>query len=295
MQKDLPQFSDYIVGTMRLGQWGAKMDTAAYDKFIRRCLELGCTDIDHADIYGDYTTESEFGAILKKDPNLRKQMQITTKCGIKMLSGNRPLHEIKSYDTSKKHIVESVENSLRSLSTDYIDVLLIHRPDILLNAEEVAETIATLKASGKVLHFGVSNFTPSQYDLLNDKIQLCTNQVEASILHLDPYHDGTFDQLQKFKVQPTIWSPFAGGQLFAEEKTEQASRIFEVTKFLCEKYVCDIDVLLLAWIKMHPSRPVPVLGTTKIERIEKYVSQKIELSREDWYKLYVASIGRRVA
>jgi len=295
MQNDLPKFSDYIVGTMRLGQWGAKMNSAAYDKFIRRCIELGCIDFDHADIYGDYTTESEFGQILKKGPSLRKKMQITTKCGIRMLSENRPYHAIKSYDTSPQHIVESVENSLKNLSTDYIDILLIHRPDILLNADEVAETIMTLKGSGKVLHFGVSNFTTSQYDLLNDRILFCTNQVEASVLHLDPFHDGTFDQLQKLKIQPTIWSPFAGGKLFAKEKTERATRIFDMANGLCEKYDCDIDVLLLAWLKKHPSHPVPVLGTTKIERIEKYMNAKIKLSGEDWYKLYVASIGKKVA
>ena len=280
---------------MRLGQWGVKMDAKAYDHFVRGCIDLGFRDFDHADIYGDYTTESEFGEILRKDPALRKQMQITTKCGIRMMSDKKPFHNIKSYDSSKAHIIESVECSLKNLNTDYIDILLIHRPDLLLEPKEVAEAIFELKKNGKVLFFGVSNFSISQFKMLNAEVDLCTNQVEASVLKLDAFHDGTLDQLLSIGMQPTIWSPLAGGAFFLTEKDERVLRILKEGKVLCQKYNCDMDTLLLAWTKRHPSSPVPVLGTSKIERIEKYANKKVNLEREDWYKLYTASLGHKVA
>ena len=158
--------SPFIIGTMRLGTWGSQLSTTEYEKFIEGCLELGLVDFDHADIYGHYTTEEDFGNVLKSRKDLRDKMRITTKCGIKLISENRPNHKIKSYDLSAKHILESVDLSLSNLKTDYIDILLLHRPDYLFNPYEIAEAFATLKKEGKVLGFGVSNFTPSQFDLL---------------------------------------------------------------------------------------------------------------------------------
>jgi len=295
MQNDGLKFSDYIIGTMRLGKWGAQFDTQEYDRYIRACIDLEYIDFDHADIYGDYTTEAEFGKVLAQDSGLRKKMRLITKCGIKMECENRPQHKLKSYDSSKAHIIQSVEQSLKNLHTDYLDILLLHRPDVLLDADEISEAFSELKTAGKVLHFGVSNYTPSQFDLLNDRVPLCTNQVEASVLKLDPFHDGTFDQLQKHKIIPTIWSPLAGGAFFSGDTNKRVKDILLVAKDLSNSYNCDIDNLLLSWLMKHPSGPVCILGTTKIERIKKYKIQKIDLSREDWYKLYEACIGSKVA
>jgi predicted oxidoreductase len=145
-----------IIGCMRWGVWGENFSTAQYDTIINQCLEIGLTEFDHADIYGHYTTEADFGNALKNNSSLRGKMQLITKTGIQMLTPNRPQHAIKSYNTSAKHIKESVETSLKNLHTDYIDTLLIHRPDILLNPIEVAECIASLKKEGKIKNFGVS-------------------------------------------------------------------------------------------------------------------------------------------
>ena len=295
---DRPQFKfDLpVVGAMRLGQWGEKFSTTDYLEFIKACLNLGITDFDHADIYGHYTTEAEFGEALKLESSLRDKMRLITKCGIKILSPNRPSHGMKSYDTSGEHIKLSVENSLRYFNTDYIDLLLIHRPDILMNAEEIASCFSELEASGKVRYFGVSNFTPSQFKLINDMFPLVTNQVEASPLHLNPFHDGCFDQCQMHNIQPMIWSPFGGGQLFSESDEESIQRIQSSAKQLARKYNCSIDQFILAWISMHPSNPAIVLGTSKTERIKKAISaQLIKLTREDWYEFYTDCRGEEIA
>ena len=285
-----------VVGTMRLGQWGEKFSTAQYLDFIYNCIQLGITDFDHADIYGHYTTEEEFGQALKEEPSLRSKIRLITKCGIKMISPNRPRHSIKSYDTSTSHIRQSVDNSLQYLHTDYIDLLLIHRPDILMNAEEIAECFAELQASGKVRHFGVSNFTVSQFALIDNLFPLTTNQLEASPLHLDPFHDGTFDQCQMKGISPMIWSPFRGGQIFQSANNPRISRIRKEGMILATKYDCTLDQLILAWLCKHPSYPVPVLGTSKINRIKLAIEAKnIQLSREDWYRLYIASTGEELA
>lgn len=291
------RFSPLIIGTMRLGQWGVKMNPFEYQAFIESCLEMGLNDFDHADIYGDYTTEKEFGDVLKSVPGLRQKMQITTKCGIKMVTPNRPFHQIKSYDASSTHIINSVNNSLRNFNTDYLDVLLIHRPDLLMDPHEIADTFYKLKKDGKVLHFGVSNFSPQQFELLNDSFPLCTNQIEASIVHLEPFENGCLDQCYKYKISPTIWSPMGGGQIFQENNPEpQIARIRIAAQEIMEKNNATLDQILLAWLTEHPSNPIPVLGTSKIERVKR--AQKalsIHLTREEWYKLYSASTGKEVA
>ncbi len=297
MEPNPINFSPLIIGTMRLGQWGAKMNTLEYQQFIEGCLELELTDFDHADICGDYTTEKEFGEVLKIIPSLRSQMQIISKCGIKMLSANRPFHKIKSYDTSRTHIINSVNNSLRNLNTDYLDVLLIHRPDLLLDINEIAETFFDLKKSGKVLHFGVSNFSPNQFNLLNDAFPMCTNQVEASILHLDAFQDGSLDLCQKLNISPTIWSPFGGGIIFDELNTDaRLDRIKSVCEDILKKHDASLDQILIAWLRKHPSSPVPVLGTSKLSRISSLKKAlDINLSREEWYQVFTASTGEEVA
>lgn len=288
--------SPLSVGTMRLGKWGANMNTVALQGLVEECLALGLTNFDHADIYGDYTTEADFGKIFLDNPSLRIELELVTKCGIKMVGDNRPKHRLKSYDSGKEHIMASVENSLKSLKTDYIDVLLLHRPDYLMDPEEIAETFDKLRSSGKVRHFGVSNFTPSQFQLIHSAIPLVTNQIEASIMHLDAFKDGTLDQCLLEGVTPMAWSPYGGGAIFSSEGDKRTERIKETGISLCEKYDCSLDQLLLAWLCMHPSGIMPILGTSQIKRIKAALeATDIVIDREDWYDLWQASTGQTIA
>ena len=201
-------FSPLIVGVMRLGAWGAQLSTKEIEEFIDQCIDFGLVDFDHADIYGHYTEEDNFGRVLKRRPDLKQKLRITTKYGIKMVAENRPSHAIKSYDSSKAHMELSVNNSLRALGVDYLDLLLIHRPDYLMDPHEIAEGFTALKKAGKVKAFGVSNYSKSQFELLNSFIPLVTNQIEVSILQLDALNNGTLDQCMLAGIHPTAWSPF---------------------------------------------------------------------------------------
>jgi predicted oxidoreductase len=290
-------YSNVIAGTMKWGAWGAKFTTASFEQMIKDCIAVGVTTFDHADIYGDYTTEEDFGKVLQNQPSLRQHMQIITKCGIQMVSINRPHHKIKSYDTSYEHIVESVEQSLKNLSTDYIDCLLIHRPDPLFNADEVAKAFEQLKQQGKVLEFGVSNFRKWQVDLLRSRFPVSVNQFECSLLHLEPFGDGTLDQCQQHKIVPMAWSPMGGGNLFViDEEDERNKRILAVANILAEKYATGADVILMSWLMTHPAGILPVLGTSKIERLHAAVAATLlKLEREEWFMLWRASTGREVA
>ena len=281
---------------MRLGVWGEKLSLAAQERFIDQCIDLGINDFDHADIYGCYTTESEFGAILKRRKDLKNKVQITTKCGIKLICEERPNHQIKSYDSSAAHILQSADNSLKELGIDQIDLLLLHRPDYLMNPSEIAEAFTQLKQAGKVKHFGVSNYTPSQFDLLNSYTPLVTNQVEVSITHRNAFEDGTLDQCMKHQIQPTAWSPLGGGTVFGKSEDVDIQAIQKVAQALGEKYNAGIDQILLAWIHKHPSRIVSVLGTSKIKRVEAALrALEIRLTHEEWYELWQAAIGEEVA
>ncbi len=287
------EYSPLLIGCMRLGSWGVNLERKSLQAFVEECLALGLVDFDHADIYGDYTTEAQFGSMMKELPGLRQRLRITTKCGIRMVTPNRPLNLIKSYDFSRDYIVGSVEQSLQNFGTDYIDVLLLHRPDLLMNPEEVAETFKVLQESGKVLHFGVSNFTTDQFQALYRLFPLVTNQIEYSPVHLTALTDGTLLQCLSEGVQPTIWSPFGGGRLFNEEGYKVLRNVIQG---LSAKYELTPEQLVLSWIGKHPSKPIPVLGTSRIEKIKlAKEGLKREISAEDWYRLLEVSRGFEVA
>ena len=289
-------FSPVIIGTMRLGEWGVKMTTSELERFIDECVELGITDFDHADIYGHYTSETEFGEVLKRRVDLRSKVQITTKCGIKLTCENRPNHKIKSYDSSAKHILWSAENSLKELGVDSLDLMLLHRPDYLMNPHEIAEAFEKLKKEGKVKFFGVSNFTPSQFEMLNSFTPLVNNQVEISLLQKKAFQDGTLEQCLKLGVQPTAWSPFGGGELFTNTEDPKIEDIQETVRELADKHSATPDQILLAFLRKHPAGITPVLGTSKIERVKSALEGlKINLTHEEWYELWEAAIGEEVA
>ena len=222
------EFSPIIIGTMRLGDWGSNLSTNELETFIDACVDLGFKDFDHADIYGHYTDEERFGRVIKRRPDLKSKIQNTTKCGIKLMTANRPQYQLKSYDTSKAHIIWSAENSLKELGVDVLDVFLIHRPDYLMDPHEIAEAFMTLKKAGKVKTFGVSNFSASQFELLNSMTALVTNQLEISLLQRKAFDDGTLDQCLRHGIRPTAWSPFGGGAIFSEQRSPEIARIKKV-------------------------------------------------------------------
>ena len=289
------QLSPVIAGCMKWGQWGANFSTPQYLRLIEDCIAAGITTFDHADIYGDYTVEEEFGKALKEKPSLRGQMQIITKCGIRRFTPNRPAHRINSYDTSKKHILHSAECSLKYFHCDYLDVLLIHRPDPLMHPDEIAEAFTQLKQKGKVLHFGVSNFTPSQLQMVNASFPVEFNQIEVSVLHPEPFHDGQLDQCLELKIIPMAWGPMGAGKLMNDIEEERNKRILAVAEYLGEKYNTTMDQVLLAFLFTHPSGIFPVMGTTKIERLKSaYEARRLILQREEWFMLWRASMGHEI-
>ncbi len=290
-----PEFSRIALGMWRLNDWN--MNTADLTGFIETALDLGVTTFDHADIYGLYTVEELFGKVLKEQPGLHAKMEIVTKCGIKLVSENRPQNTFHAYDTSRDYIIQSAEASLKNLSTDYLDVLLIHRPDPLMNADEVAGAFLHLRKSGKVRHFGVSNFTPFQFELLQSRLDfpLVTNQVEVSVMKMDALHDGTLDQCQQLRISPMAWSPLGGGSLFTGDGEQEQRLRVELQKIGEEIGGAAIDQLALAWLLKHPAHIIPVLGTGNPDRIRGAAGAlDLELSRDQWFRIWTASAGQEV-
>ncbi len=287
--------SRIVHGLWRLADWNKS--EAEIRELLDHCLKLGITTFDHADIYGDYTCEALFGEALAASKIDRSTIQLVTKCGIKLVSRNRPAHRVKCYDTTRAHIVASAENSLRNLRVDYIDLLLIHRPDPLTDPREINEAFVSLRDSGKVRHFGVSNFLPSQFEMLASKLDvpLITNQIEYSVLHLDAHADGSLDLCQRLDIRPMAWSPMGGGRLFHED-SDQARRVRE-TLGKIGKHLggASMDQVALAWMLMHPAQFVPVLGTGRLSRISRAVEAlDLSLSRDQWFDIWCASTGADV-
>ncbi|GGE57370.1 aldo/keto reductase [Priestia taiwanensis] len=288
-------FSRIIQGFWRLADW--KMTNAELVTFMEQCIEVGVTTFDHADIYGDYTCERIFGEALSLKPSLRDEIQIVTKCGIKLPSVNYPDRKVIHYDSSKPHIIESAEQSLRNLQTDYIDVLLLHRPDYLMDPEEIAEAFSVLKKDGKVRSFGVSNFTPSQVAMLQSYVDapLVTNQIELSAMRTDNMENGTLDFMMQHRMAPMIWSPLAGGRIF-HEQTEQAIRLRTTLERIgAEIGAQSLDQLMYAWLLRHPANLMPICGTGKMERVKSAVDAlKLHMSQEQWYDVLESSKGYHV-
>lgn len=282
-------------GLWRLPDW--KLSKKELSLLIDQCLDLGITTFDHADIYGNHTCEELFGEALSLNKGARKDMQFISKCGIKLVSDKFPKRQVKHYDYSAEYIIQSVENSLKYLKTDYLDMLLLHRPSPFFNPNEVAEAFNTLKKSGKVLSFGVSNFSPQQYSMLNSYLddKLVTNQVEISPLCLEHFDNGNMDFFLEQRISPMVWSPLGGGRLFSP-KTEQEQRLYNaLTEIAQELNIDGIDKIMYAWLLNHPTNCVPIIGSGKIERIKNAAeSLDIQMSLEQWFKIYTASTGKNV-
>ena len=286
------ELSPIVAGVWRLHQWG--LDTAALVRWIEQALDLGVTSFDHADIYGGYTVEALFGQALSAAPSLRNRMQIVTKCGIKLVSPQRPGHSAKCYDSARAHVVASVDESLRALNTDHIDLLLLHRPDLLMDPEALADTFRYLLAAGKVLHFGVSNHSPGQLAMLRKRHPLVTNQIEFSPLQMRALADGTLEQCVDLGLRPMIWSPLAGGRLLTGSE-EQSLRVRAVLEQVAAQHGVSAATMAYAWILRHPAKPWPIAGSGRIQGLRDAVAAlPIRLTAEDWYRVWQTSIGHEV-
>ena len=285
-------FSKIIVGVMRWGIWGANHSESGVQKLIETSLEEDLYTFDHANIYGGYTTEELFGNAFSEMKINREKIQLITKCGICMPSEKKNF-PLKYYNYSKEYILNQVDESLKNLKTDYIDLLLLHRPSPLINPEEIAAAFGILRSSGKVGDFGVSNFTTSQFDLISKYFpQLVTNQVEISLTETKAFYDGTIDQMMLKKLQPMAWSVM--GTYFSED-SERTARIKSILEVLTKKYNAEEAQLLLAFLLKHPSKIIPIIGTSKVESIKSLKkSLQINLEIEDWFSLLEASLGHDV-
>lgn len=284
-------FSRIIAGTMTWGLWGKQLSKKEMVTLINDCLENNITTFDHADIYGGYTTENEFGNAFAESGIDREKVQLISKCGIQYMSKNRN-NKVKHYNYSKDYIILSVEESLEHLKTEYLDLLLLHRPSPLMHPEVIAEAVSVLKQQGKIKGFGVSNFTTSQVDLISKYTEVSVNQIQFSLTHHNAMHDGTLDQMMLKNISPMAWSPL--GTVFKED-TEQTQRIHNQLEKLQDKYNATVDQLLLAWLLKHPAKIHPVVGSTNKKRLKNTVKAiDINLEIEDWFLMLVACQGYKV-
>lgn len=283
--------SPIIAGTMSWGAWNSNLDTAGMAKLMHACLEYGITSFDHADIYGAYTTEGEFGKAFAQSGIARESIQLISKCGIQHVVGDRG-NKIKHYNYSKDYIIWSAENSIKNLRADYLDVLLLHRPSPLMHPDEIAGAVETLKSDGKIKSFGVSNFTNTQTDLIRTRTKVSFNQIEFSATCYQPMLDGSLDYMQVHNIRPLAWSPI--GCVFKLDN-EQTERLKPLLMELVVKYEVTADVLLLAWILKHPAGIIPVTGSSNPERLKNQMKATgLDLELEDWFAIWTASMGHKV-
>ncbi len=289
--KNKTKFSRVIAGTMTWGSWGKKLTTEGMANLLNHCIDTGVTTFDHADIYGGYGNEAEFGKAFRASGVSREAFQLITKCGIQYMCEARD-NKVKHYNYTKDYIIWSAERSLKSLETEYLDLFLLHRPSPLMEAEVIAEAIVQLTKQGKILEFGVSNFTPLQIAMIETAIPVTANQVEFSLTADRVMFDGTLDDCITNERTAMAWSPLGG---YFREENDQNKRISEVLTELEPKYNADASQILLAWILKHPAHVHPVVGTTDSNRlINSLYASQIDLDLEDWFLLHTASMGHKV-
>ena len=260
---------------------------------INLCLDQGITTFDQADIYGDYSAEAIFGVALKEDKSLRNKIEIVTKCGIVAPCGKYADVPVKYYDTSKKHIDASVNASLKNMNIDYIDMLLIHRPDPYMDHDETGQALDTLIKSGKIGAVGVSNFKPYDWELLQSSMvnKLHTNQIELSLQSIDAFSNGDVAFHQKNASPIMAWSPLGGGKLMIE-----SNQLTNKMDQIGSHYNVDRAAVAISFLLSHPANIIPIMGTNNIDRISKISDAfKVKMDRITWFELYTAALGREVA
>lgn len=286
------ELSRIVYGMWRLGD-DADTSPAHVQAKIEACLAQGITTMDQADIYGGYTAEAILGDALRAAPGLREKIEIVTKCDIVAPVGRYADRRVKYYDTSAHHITASVEQSLSAMGIEVIDLLLIHRPDPLMNHEETGHALDTLVAAGKVRAVGVSNFKRHDWSLLQSamEVPLATNQVELSVMHHAPLTDGEVAWMQEKAVPIMAWSPLAGGRLFGDE----GAAVREVLTRIGAEAGVGPEAVAVAWLLRHPALILPVMGTNNLNRIKSLGDAvKVTLDRQDWFEIYTAALGHEV-
>ncbi|MEM9344266.1 MAG: aldo/keto reductase [Pseudomonadota bacterium] len=288
---------DLALSRIVYGMWRLGDDTDTTPGHVQAkveaCLAQGITSMDQADIYGGYEAEELLGAAFKAAPALRDQIELVTKCDIVAPVGRYANARVKYYDTSRAHIMASVENSLRLMQTDRVDLLLIHRPDPFMDPAETGAALDEVVASGKVRAVGVSNFKLHDWTLLQSamKTPLCTNQIEISLIEHSPFTNGDIAYLQERGIAPMAWSPLGGGSLFANSDDALRKRLAEIAKAAGT----DMASVAVAWLLAHPARIMPVMGTNRLDRIASLGDAlKVPMDRETWFELYTHALGREV-
>src|SRR5580693_915315 len=309
MQKVLLGDSKLEASRLAYGCWRVarsgdiQQDLKTTREAVMAAVESGYTLFDHADIYCHGRAESAFGEVLRENPKLRKKMVIATKCGIRL--ADEPPGTPQRYDFTAEHIIRSCEQSLKRLHIDRIDLYQLHRPDYLMNVDEVAMAFASLHKSGKVREFGVSNFRPSQVSLLQRALQqkveknIVTTQVEISLAQLAAFEDGTLDQCQAMNITPLAWSPLGGGlladgasEILPGQQSYKPAPIVKAIDELAAERGTSRTTIAIAWLLKHPTKIIHIIGSTNPERIRAAAAgAEIELSREEWYRLLVAARG----
>ncbi|MCP1170591.1 aldo/keto reductase [Limimaricola litoreus] len=287
---------DVALSRLVYGMWRIADDADTSAKHVRAkidaCLAQGITTMDQADIYGGYGAEAVLGAALKEDPGLRDRIEIVSKCGIVAPMGRHSDKRVKHYDTSRSYIEQAVETSLRDMGTEHLDLLLIHRPDPMMDHRETGAALDGLVASGKVRAIGVSNFRPWDVELLESAMEtpLSTNQIEISLKELAPFTNGDLAYHQRRGIPLMAWSPLGGGDLMTGQ-----GPMAERLDAIASAQGVDRAAVAVAFLLAHPAGILPVLGTNNVERIAKISDAlKVELDRQDWFTLYEAGLGAEV-
>lgn len=280
-----------IIGTMKWGSWGINFSEHQATEFLIKCYELGYKHFDLASIYGNYQTEKLFGKALKNSEIPRKELFITTKFGIEHPNEYSD-YQIKTYNSSKEHFIYSLEKSLNDVETEYIDQYLIHRPDYLLDINELKENVNQAKISKKIIHFGVSNFSRNQFKIMNKKITISSNQIQFSVSHLDALFSEDLLYYQSNKIPLSFWSPLGN---YFNIQSEENDRLRNILKELEKKHQLKESQLLILFCKKLPNIIQPILGTTSIERLIEFKEGfSYDLEREDWYRILEATRGKKV-
>lgn len=287
------ELSQVVMGCMRIVD--SKISEEDLLKNVEACLDMGVTSIDHAPVYGCYTCEKIFGdAVLRKRPELRSKMEIITKTGIVLpgREGNKTIY----YKSTKEEILKEMDESLEKLGTDYVDLLLVHRPDPLADPSETADALETLVKQGKVRQVGVSNFMPSQMTMLQSRLSLpiTTNQMELSVKNTDNFFNGVVDDAFTRKMPLMAWSPLGGGSVFKGED-EQSVRLRAVLTEIAQDHGTTMDAIMYAWLFVHPVQIAAITGTMNADRIRTAAeATDISLSYDEWYRILEASRGYSV-
>jgi len=290
----MSNFSPIVAGVIRWGKWGAKLSSTKMADLISSCVENGITTFDNADVYGNYTTEREFGDALILSGVPRDQIQIITKCGIIKPCAEKPGFNISHYNTSKRHIIESVEQSIENINTPYIDVLMINRPSPIMNYEEMGEAFHYLKEAGLVKEFGVVNFSPDQIRAMRQFYPITSHQSELSITHLSPLLDGTLDTCMANDMAPMSWSPIGGGAIYTNSR--RGKKLEETLTKQADKYGWTLSEMALLFLLHHPAKIRPVLNLSKADKYKEVVDlADTILTNEQWFEIFVTCSGQELS